>query len=451
MKLVIYGTGSTANIAIDFIGWGRIECFVDTYKAGQYLGDKKIVSLSEYCTSGLIDDSLLIIASENNWQEMEISAQNHGIEKYFVFHESDVIGIRWVLPQTFISRNGIRRSYNEILSYHDFSHFSHVGIYGDNIFLPYLLIELNERIDITDCCVVGNAQSEIIKRLGLRRVSVDEMWDLVDCLVINVRRNEDNIRDLVNDKNHKFTTIDIYDFDGYVPAFQHYELEQFKNIYSGRRCFLIGNGPSLRIEDLNKLHENGEICIGCNKIYQIYDKTNWRADYLCMCDHRAINSCAKDIPNISETVILGDTYQHHKVEFLDNAFYVHLIGELFAPYKPGFSDDIVKGVYMGWNIVYDLMIQIAAYMGFSEMYLLGVDHHFSSNPYNDENHFIKDYFSEEEKRLVDRDPNAFNMEARSLGFQRAEEYSRKNGFRIFNATRGGKLEVFERVDFDSLF
>ncbi len=32
-----------------------------------------------------------------------------------------------------------------------------------------------------------------------------------------------------------------------------------------------------------------------------------------------------------------------------------------------------------------------------------------------------------------------------------KKYADKNGVKIFNATRGGMLEVFERVDLDDMF
>ena len=37
------------------------------------------------------------------------------------------------------------------------------------------------------------------------------------------------------------------------------------------------------------------------------------------------------------------------------------------------------------------------------------------------------------------------------GYMCAKEYAERHEIKIYNATRGGKLEVFERVDFDSLF
>ena len=34
------------------------------------------------------------------------------------------------------------------------------------------------------------------------------------------------------------------------------------------------------------------------------------------------------------------------------------------------------------------------------------------------------------------------------GYKAAKQYADLHGIRICNATRGGKLEIFERVDFD---
>ena len=93
-------------------------------------------------------------------------------------------------------------------------------------------------------------------------------------------------------------------------------------------------------------------------------------------------------------------------------------------------------------------------MGFKEIYLIGVDHSFAryinekGEIVEDKN--LKDYFCEEynkDKEKLDIPTTVVS----TLAYQKAEEYSRQHGFRIYNATRGGKLEVFERVDFDKLF
>ena len=50
----------------------------------------------------------------------------------------------------------------------------------------------------------------------------------------------------------------------------------YKNKYTGRRCFIVANGPSLRPEDLDLLHDRGEITFGMNRIYKLFDQTSWR-------------------------------------------------------------------------------------------------------------------------------------------------------------------------------
>ena len=84
-------------------------------------------------------------------------------------------------------------------------------------------------------------------------------------------------------------------------------------------------------------------------------------------------------------------------------------------------------------------------MGFKEIYLLGVDFSFSSNYKDACNHFIKNYYTKDSKAIFFADKESLQA------YMSAREYADKNGIKIYNATRGGKLEVFDRVDFDSLF
>jgi hypothetical protein len=107
-----------------------------------------------------------------------------------------------------------------------------------------------------------------------------------------------------------------------------------------------------------------------------------------------------------------------------------------------------------------LLIQVAAYVGASEIYLLGVDNtpgniHRSKECYiSEKSHFYEEN-AEDFKKIMkitaltaDVDTRRKNCET---AYKYAEDCSRSYGFRIYNATRGGVLEVFERVNFDSLF
>ncbi len=47
--------------------------------------------------------------------------------------------------------------------------------------------------------------------------------------------------------------------------------------------------------------------------------------------------------------------------------------------------------------------------------------------------------------------NMADVDMHLEGYKSAGNYADIHGIKIYNATRGGKLEVFERVNFDSLF
>ena len=79
-------------------------------------------------------------------------------------------------------------------------------------------------------------------------------------------------------------------------------------------------------------------------------------------------------------------------------------------------------------------------MGFKEIYLLGADCSYSDGK---KNHFI-DYMKYNSDQFSD---GSQMFEA----YKVAKKYADKNNIKIYNATRGGKLEIFERVDFDQLF
>ena len=112
-------------------------------------------------------------------------------------------------------------------------------------------------------------------------------------------------------------------------------------------------------------------------------------------------------------------------------------------------------------------VQIAYYMGFDPIYLVGVDcdyvipasvrqtgpdrfgrgvgFYLESTRDDDPNHFCPDYLGAGRKW---HDPN---VPAMIEGYRTCRQAIEARGRRIYNATVGGKLEVFERVDFDSLF
>ena len=63
-------------------------------------------------------------------------------------------------------------------------------------------------------------------------------------------------------------------------------IRSLKNAFKGLRCFIIGNGPSLTPSDLDKI--KNEVSFAANRIYYMFDKTEWRPTFYMCCDKEAI-------------------------------------------------------------------------------------------------------------------------------------------------------------------
>ena len=234
---------------------------------------------------------------------------------------------------------------------------------------------------------------------------------------------------------------------------------KFKNCHSGRRCFLIGNGSSLSINDLNILAMNNEICFGCNKIYKIFTDTVWRPDYFVAADSTMIFLHYQDFASLDANVkfiqnpeqIFFECNNNINKSFQSCTGTIYLFNKIVASSQNDtipFSSNPSKALYITGTVMYP-MFQIAAYMGFSEIYLLGVDGTIDTR----KNHFYEDDIEEEKKynelrTEVDHDVQESIV---STSYKSAKLYAEKNNIKIFNATRGGSLEIFERKNFDNLF
>lgn len=224
------------------------------------------------------------------------------------------------------------------------------------------------------------------------------------------------------------------------PRFER--IKKYKNKHKGQRCFIVATGPSLTMEDLSQL--KNEITFGMNSITKIFDKTDWRPTYYGIQDplvyekmEESILAAYKNSDNVFVADYLGLYFKipNNFIPFPYNGHY-HIYRGKYTDYSAEFSDNAYEVVYDGYTITYSL-IQIAVYMGFEEIYLIGAD---STYKKGGNNHFVESGFV---------DKNAHTSFNRLMtGYYEAKRYAEKHNIKIFNATRGGALEVFPRVDFD---
>ncbi|MBS4220170.1 DUF115 domain-containing protein [Bacillus sp. FJAT-49711] len=221
------------------------------------------------------------------------------------------------------------------------------------------------------------------------------------------------------------------------------KLKTIKGRHNGERCFIVATGPSLKIEDLNKL--NGETTISMNSICLAFNETDWRPTYYGIQDEGVYGLMKKYIDEldveckfISDNVLRGHNFEILKNHYIFPLNMLHHLRPNNTDYTTKFSKDIFATVYSGLTITYSLL-QIAIYMGFKEIYLLGADCHYGGNM----KHHFKDY------DYVD--PTfALAQDMMTTSYKVAKKYADKHNIKIYNATRGGMLEVFERVDLDEV-
>lgn len=230
-------------------------------------------------------------------------------------------------------------------------------------------------------------------------------------------------------------------------------IQSLKNTKAGKRCFILGNGPSLTVEDLNKLES--EETFAFNRIYYMFDKTDWRPTYYMCVDVGVLGMNLPAIENLSlPNIILSDIARNAVRNHTENIHYIYDYSKFkvnrWGFDKPYISEDVSDHCCFCFTVTYDA-IQLAIYMGYSEIYLLGVDHNYSvktdSKGRITRDDTVKDYFEGLEKTAI----TAMNYEATTAAFEVAREYCDRKGIVIKNATRGGKLEAFERINFDTLF
>ena len=228
-------------------------------------------------------------------------------------------------------------------------------------------------------------------------------------------------------------------------------IKGYKNAFDGKRCFIIGNGPSLKAEDLDRL--KGEITFGANRIYDIFDKTDWRPTFYIANDGNFIDENYEQIVNQNLRIYFLEYRNIRIKETSDNIIGIcrktKLAINRWNDKSIYVSEDISKGFSDGYSVTFTAM-QLTFYMGFKEIYLLGVDCSYSivrdkhGKIHKDDT--VQNYFTGKTY-----DATVQNYESTLFAYQKAEEYCQKHNIKIFNATRGGKLESFPRLDFDSLF
>jgi hypothetical protein len=213
---------------------------------------------------------------------------------------------------------------------------------------------------------------------------------------------------------------------------------------------VIGNGPSLTITDLCRLES--EVTIGCNGLFLLFEEMGFRPSFYMVEDQLVAEDRAMEINRMRGTTKIFPRDLLYCLSPDEDTCYVNFVRD----YRnfPRFSDRFQKTVYWGGTVTF-MNLQLAYHIGCREVYLIGIDHDYRVPSYiagdtivsrePDVNHFHPDYFGPGYRW---HDPMVWRMEQ---SYRVAKAFFESHAGTISNATRGGKLDVFPRVGFDSLF
>lgn len=220
-------------------------------------------------------------------------------------------------------------------------------------------------------------------------------------------------------------------------------LSALRDRHRGETAWIIGNGPSVRTEDLDRLQ--GRLTFAFNRFHMAHGQTRLRPTYTLTGDRQMIEDFGQQIVDES-----GGTV------FVADDTCPPLVGDFvwlrqIPVFPPLFSLAPDRWVSPGGSSLYAAM-QVAHFMGIRRFYVYGADFKFvyerarNADPFRiatgDDNHFIKNY----------RNNRAWcppSFRDICPAFLTARLMMERDGGWIRNATRGGLLEIFERADFDT--
>lgn len=236
--------------------------------------------------------------------------------------------------------------------------------------------------------------------------------------------------------------------------------EIFRNCHQGRRCFVIGNGPSLKEQDLTPLANEITFVANYFHLHPIISEA-WQPKYCCLTDPvffdgtepiESIRDIVAKIPEASFFV------PHYARDFLtktkalpeDRTYYVGLCGGREEEWEELFD---FTSVTPGVQTVVQLAIMAAMFMGCSTIYLMGLDHNWLSHG------GLPTSFYSEAEATNQPQGNLGHWDYKSLMeavttiwrvYEMHQRIARAHGIKIVNVTHGGFLDVFERARYEDI-
>jgi hypothetical protein len=194
-----------------------------------------------------------------------------------------------------------------------------------------------------------------------------------------------------------------------------------------------------------------EFTFGMNRIYLTFPVLGFQTSCLVSVNDLVIEQCVQEMQALS----IPRFFSWRSRRFIaPGTRGSELPTFLYTTYEsPGFARDAGGRLWEGATVTY-VALQLAFHMGFQKVILIGVDHHFATqgeanktivSDGEDPNHFSPAYFGRGFRwQLPD-------LETSEMAYAMARDEFRAAGREVLDATVGGKLSVFPKIDYGALF
>ena len=225
-------------------------------------------------------------------------------------------------------------------------------------------------------------------------------------------------------------------------------IQKFQGIHKGKRCFIVANGPSLLKTNLELL-EN-EYTFGMNRIYLNFERSSFRPTYHVAVNELILEQWAKEITLLNMPKFLNWNRRSYYGSLDSRTFFM----KSKMTIKDSFQYDLTRPVVFGATVTF-VALQLAYYMGFQKVYLIGLDHNYKDKgipsktetrtPELDESHFHANYFPKGFKWQL---PDLLRSE---IEFKISRKAFEADDREVLDATIDGKCQVFKKIDYKTLF
>lgn len=214
----------------------------------------------------------------------------------------------------------------------------------------------------------------------------------------------------------------------------------FKNKHKGQRCFILLNGPSIKECDLSLL--KNEKTFVCNYFYKSNLNVDIKPDYYLLFDELFFKDENRIEENIlaryPNTTIIESIWGYKNNKIKNNCYYVD---HFHLPTSFRIAHNI-SSISSGFQTVAFHAITAAIYMGFKEIYILGLD--FEPSPFT---HF----YDGEVNRKYYTPKEYWCYSSAQHQAEYLNKFATKKDVSIYNVNKNSFIRSFSFVDYLKIF